>query len=295
MELSRLNIKSNVPNSFQDQSSKKTFKQNVWLDTSHPNFERWKRGREVSIHRGQFVFDLLGNYSDCENLKVLDLGSGLGGTSKIFSNKNLVVSYEIDPFRLKNQLESSNEYTLINGDALNFPFKEYSFDIIILQDVIEHLPEINKLKEDLFKILKEDGIIYISTPNKCSVFNIISDPHWGLPLISFLKRNNIRKYFLKYFRKSDLYRKDIAQLFLLQDLQKAFEDKFNLKLNTRFAVQKLFEGHKGIIWSSFHLFLLKLILALKFDKLIIKISNDKYGLLNKYFTPTFYLILRKKI
>ena len=268
MEVNKSNIKSQKSKSFpnlsfqgeglfgQEMTSSNEIK--FWLDDSHPNYERWKRGRDVSINRGQFVFDLLKHYSVCENLKVLDLGSGLGGTSKIFSNKNSVVSFDVDSFRLKNQHEYLNEYSLINGDALNLPLKENSFDIVILQDVIEHLPEIDKLIKPLFKILKEDGIIYISTPNKFSFLNVISDPHWGLPLISLLARENIKKYFLRYFRKQDLNRKDIAQLFSLNDLQKVFGEKFNIKLNTRFAVQKLFEGHKGIIWSSFHFFLLKI-------------------------------------
>ncbi len=181
----------------------------------------------------------------------------------------------------------------INGDALTLPFNKNSFDLIILQDVIEHLPEITNLNKVLFDILKDDGIIFISTPNKFSLLNIISDPHWGMPIVSLLTREKIKKYFLRFFRKQDFVRNDIARLFSLNELKKIFEDKFVLTLNTKFAVQKLFNGHKGIVWSSFHLFLLKIILSLKLDKLIVKITNDKFGLLNKYITPTFYLILKK--
>ncbi len=281
--------------SFLNLKSKKSFDSEIWLDVSHPNYTRWKRGRDISIHRGEFVLSILKNYSTCKNLKVLDLGGGLGGTSKVFSDSNFLVSYDVDLFRLKNQDKAGQEYYLINGDALKIPFKKNIFDIIILQDVIEHLPENNNLPETLSKMLKDDGVIFMSTPNKFSCLNILSDPHWGMPFVSLLSRGKIKKYFLRYFRKQDLKRKDIAGLFSLNKIKRFFGDKFIILLNTKFAVQKLMEGHKGIIWSGFHLFLLKLILSLKLNKVIVKMSNDNPGFLNKFITPTFYFILKKNI
>jgi hypothetical protein len=52
-------------------------------------------------------------------------------------------------------------------------------------------------------------------------------------------------------------------------------------------------GDKGIVWSSFHLNMIKLIKYFKLDFLLIKISNDKIGFINKFLTPTFYLTLKK--
>ena len=123
----------------------------------------------------------------------------------------------------------------------------------------------------------------------------MSDPHWGMPLAALLNREKIKKYFLKNFRKNDVDRKDIPQLFSLNTLQKEFGDKYILTLNTKSAVQKLFQGDKGIIWSSFHLLLLKLVLIFKLDRLLTKLSNDNFGFVNKFISPNFYLILKKKL
>ena len=70
--------------------------------------------------------------------------------------------------------------------------------------------------DDLTSLLKNNGIIYLSTPNKYSLINIISDPHWGMPLISLFNRNQIKKYFLRNFRKSDYQREDVAELLSLK-------------------------------------------------------------------------------
>ena len=265
-----------------------------WLDERHPNFSRWKRAREISIERGKFVKSILGKVVDCNSLKILDLGSGEGGTSKVLAEKNDVVSFDISKERLRRQSESTENLERLCGSALDLPFNKNSFDIVILQDVIEHLPEKDNFPETIHHLLKDEGIVYLSTPNKFSIFNFLSDPHWGVPVISILSRKKIKKYFLRYFRESEVTRKDIAELNSLNDLYKLFDEKFKLQLYTKYSVKELFNGNKGIVWSNFHLRLVRMITFFKLNKILIKITNDKPGLLNRFFTPTFYLILKKK-
>jgi hypothetical protein len=136
-------------------------------------------------------------------------------------------------------------------------------------------------------------MLYLSTPNQLSPFNIISDPHWGLPLLSLFRRQSIRKYFLKNFRKSESERKDIAQLLSLKELLTLIGNKFIFTLYTSYAVEELLKGNKGIIWSDFHLALLKLTKLFRFDQLLLGIVNDKPRFINKYLTPTFYSLLEK--
>ncbi|RPI64791.1 MAG: class I SAM-dependent methyltransferase [Ignavibacteriales bacterium] len=292
----------------------------AWLDESHPNFNRWKRAREVSIERGKFVSSIINQQLDTKDLSVLDLGSGEGGTSKVFSENNFIVSFDLSLIRLQRQISSviskegfypteksstnnktrflssfeMTEPELVNGSALQLPFTNNSFDLIIIQDVIEHLTDMNGFYSEVKRVLKNKGTIYLSTPNKLSVFNFLSDPHFGLPVLSLLKRQSIKKYFLKQFRKDDYNRPDIAQLLSLNELLNLFNSDYEISLYTKFSVQELFNGNKGMVWSDFHLKLITFCKLIKIDWLIIKLSNDKIGIINKYFTPTFYFTLCKK-
>ncbi|MHB1688332.1 MAG: class I SAM-dependent methyltransferase [Ignavibacteriaceae bacterium] len=273
---------------------------NPWLNPFHPNYERWRRSRELSEERGKLVRSILSETLTCEKLFVLDLGSGEGGTSKVFSVANNVVSLDLSLVRLKRQFPKGgipatfqNKISRINANALALPFKEKSFDLIIIQDVIEHVANPSELILNTHLILKDGGAVYLSTPNKLSIINLLSDPHFGLPFISLLKRKNIKKYFLKYFRKKDYHRTDVAQLLSLKELRNVFYNKFGYKLFTKEVVQKLFEGNKGIVWSNFHLSIIKVLRTLKLDKTILKISGNDFRIINKYFTPTFYFVLRK--
>ncbi|MCJ7553756.1 MAG: hypothetical protein MUO34_07710, partial [Ignavibacteriaceae bacterium] len=72
-----------------------------WLDNSHPNYERWKRGRDLAIERGKFVQSLIEKHFNPTNLTILDLGSGEGGTSYTLSRNNFVVSLDYSFTRLK--------------------------------------------------------------------------------------------------------------------------------------------------------------------------------------------------
>lgn len=291
----------------------------AWLDESHPNFNRWKRAREVSVERGKFVSSIINQQLDTKDLSVLDLGSGEGGTSKVFSENNFIVSFDLSLIRLQRQISSviskegfypteksstnnktrflsSFEMTkpeLVNGSALQLPFSNHSFDLIIIQDVIEHLTNTATFYSEVKRILKTNGYIYLSTPNKLSIFNILNDPHFGLPVLSLLKRESIKKYFLKQFRKDDYNRTDIAQLLSLNGLINLFKNDFEIKLYTKFSVRELFNGNKGIVWSDFHLKLIAFCKLIKLDWLLIKLANDKIGLINKYFTPTFYFVFKK--
>ena len=266
---------------------------NAWLSHDHPNFERWKRGRELAVDRGKFVKSIIEKYLTCENLTILDLGSGEGGTSVVFAEQNRVFSYDLNLIRIERQKKYSALYYKINGDALKLSLRDNSFDVIILQDVIEHLYDPKSLINEVIRILKPGGMVYMSTPNKYSIFNFLADPHWGLPVVSILKREKIRNYFLKYFRKSEFNRKDIPELLSLNDTYKYLGKNFEINLETRHSIERLLNGDKGLVWSNFHLTIIKLIRKIKVEKFLVLIANNRSGIINRYFNPTFYLTARK--
>ncbi|MBK9097709.1 MAG: class I SAM-dependent methyltransferase [bacterium] len=259
---------------------------------SHPNFERWQKARDLSEERAKFVKSIIEKVTELSGKMILDLGSGEGSTSQLLSKNNFVVSLEVKLERVK-KISNSKSLKPLLADAFQLPFKKKSFDVIIMQDVVEHIAFTDNLAEELFSLLKSGGIIYLSTPNRLSLINIIADPHWGMPLLSLFNREQINKYFMKYFRKSDYNRTDIAELLSLNDIFKIFNREFSINLFTNYSVQYLFDGGEGLVWSNFHLRIVEIIKSFGLKKILLKMANDEHGIMNKFFTPTFYIVFKK--
>ncbi len=263
-----------------------------WLDESHPNYERWRRSRMVAEDRAKLIEILLSGNAKISDKLILDIGSGIGATAAYFSQANSVVCTDINYMKMQEGIIPSTVLPVC-ADANVLPMKNEMFDIIILQDVIEHIELSDGFFENVGNLLKPDGILYISTPNRTSLLNILSDPHWGFPLVALMSRARIKKFFLPVFRKQEINRSGIAQLLSLKDLEQCTSGLYHPELRTLAALQALFAGNKGVVWSDFHLFLIRLIKLVRVDSILLSIANNKSGILNRYFTPTFYCIYKK--
>lgn len=266
-----------------------------YSNPKHPNFERWKRSFNSSFERGKFVKSLVEKYKSTSGIWILDVGSGYGGTIRNFLNElNFIYSIEIDENKLTFQPEHKNLFK-IRIDAFQFNFEKEKFDVIILQDFIEHIEKPDEFLKFISKFLKKDGIIYISTPNRLSIINLISDPHWGFPIVALLSRKMIKKIFIPLFRPLEKERTGIAELISLKSLIKIFSDaQLEYHLHTKFAAEEFLRNPHQFIWSDLHLFFFRILNYLKLEKLILKIVNEKAGFLNNFITPTFFFILKKK-
>lgn len=61
------------------------------------------------------------------------------------------------------------------ADSLFLPFKNETFDIIIMLEVLEHLKDIHLAVKESFRCLKKNGKFILSTPNAYGVWTIISE------------------------------------------------------------------------------------------------------------------------
>lgn len=109
------------------------------------------------------------------NLKILDIGCGDGNFSLEVAKKlntKKIYGLEIEEELLKKA--KKNGIKVYKGDANEkFPFKDNSFDVIIANQIVEHLLNPDNLFEEIYRVLKPNGYHIIATPNLCSLHNRI--------------------------------------------------------------------------------------------------------------------------
>ena len=95
---------------------------------------------------------------------VLDVGCGNGALFEtIGANRVLGVDYCHDGLILTRRRFAS--VPLFCADACNLPFASSSVDVVVAQHLIEHLPSRDAACREWFRVLKEEGVLLVLTPN----------------------------------------------------------------------------------------------------------------------------------
>jgi 2-polyprenyl-3-methyl-5-hydroxy-6-metoxy-1,4-benzoquinol methylase len=98
--------------------------------------------------------------------KVLDVGCAYGFLLQRFPSSFKKFGIDVSEYAItvaKKRLPSETFIALGAEDTL--PFPEETFDMVICNDVLEHLMNPANALENIMKVLKKDGILYITTPN----------------------------------------------------------------------------------------------------------------------------------
>jgi ubiquinone/menaquinone biosynthesis C-methylase UbiE len=129
--------------------------------------------RQPSIAEHFVRYDYAANF--CKDKIVLDCASGEGiGMNILCKTAKTVYGVDIDENTFKTARENIKyDNAILNvGSATELPFSDNYFDIITSMETLEHIPQKlqEKCIEEFYRVLKPNGLLIISTPNK-SVLN----------------------------------------------------------------------------------------------------------------------------
>ena len=168
---------------------------------------------------------------------VLDIGAGSGVISAALSHhvKQVMVLEKSDEnvafMKTRFQQDNISNIQVIKGDVLDIPFKDSTFDSVILSGVLEWIPnaDINKnpkllqlkgLKE-ISRVVKKGGELYIGIENRfyLGYFAGYNDPHCGIPWVTILPRflakiyseRKTKKPYVNYLYSSSGYKKILKE------------------------------------------------------------------------------------
>ena len=117
----------------------------------------WRRGRDFT------ALLLLKKIWPQRPWKILDLGCGLGETSKRLKRFGEVIGVDSSKEAIK-KAQTSNLKKAMVMDITNLSFPNNSFDLVTAFDVFEHLEDDQKGLEEAFRVLKKGGFLLLTVP-----------------------------------------------------------------------------------------------------------------------------------
>ena len=109
---------------------------------------------------------------------ILDIGCGYGYLIQVCAKKGYkCIGVDISKYAsLKNQGKSS-EVILCNAQS-TLPLKPESIDIAMMLDVIEHIDKPSLALEEIKRVLKPQGLLYVATPNLSALARLLKRRNW---------------------------------------------------------------------------------------------------------------------
>jgi len=241
----------------------------------------------------EHINNLEKNIGSLAGKKILDLGSGFGKfLLTCAKRKYSAVGLELNPQKISQAKilarEKKLEIEIIQGQAEKLPFSNAEFDFINLSEVIEHVENPRLVLREMFRVLKFQGYVYISVPNRFGFY----DSHYHLYFINWLPRRWAEKIIdfvgkqkkykeiidrqrlgeMHYFTHANF--KDLAEAegFLVIDIREFRLKKIQPKILGQLFVF-IYRMCRFFYWDSFHFILKK---EDFFAKKIIFIANYRF-------------------
>ena len=127
----------------------------------NPSFV-WRYGQDRRL-------DLIRRYAPLEGARILDIGCGLGVYVRKFQEfSERAYGIDIDAKRLKQGAATTPGLMLGVGEHL--PFRSDQFDVVVLNEVIEHVTDDEATLREAMRILRPGGHIAIYAPNRLYPF-----------------------------------------------------------------------------------------------------------------------------
>lgn len=146
-------------------------------------------------HKAEKIIAVLQDYlGETSKLSVLDVSCSTGIMCRVLSNHfekatgididEEAVSYAQSRYRRKNL-----EFHVM--DALKTSFPDESFDVVVCNQMYEHVTDANQLAQEIYRVLVPEGVCYFGATNRLKVI----ETHYGrLPFLSYLPKSLAHLY-----------------------------------------------------------------------------------------------------
>ena len=167
-----------------------------WARTAHANLLQLNKA--IAILDGIRMINLL-------SPKILDLGCGNGWFAAILGRFGPTTGVDLSPVAIQKAQARYPDVEFLEGDLFNMPLPREAFDIVVAQQVMEHVEDQRGFVNLAARVLRRGGHFLLVTPNALNL------SHWtqeqieaftgGLqPIEKWLTRKQLRSLLVPRFK-----------------------------------------------------------------------------------------------
>ncbi len=110
--------------------------------------------------------------------RLLEIGSGLGHLIGQLEDTFETHGIDLNHWAVVQSKSVINKTSLETASAQDLPFKDDSFNLIIIKHIVEHLPDPARAIREIGRVLAPGGILILATPNLSSLLKPWKGPRW---------------------------------------------------------------------------------------------------------------------
>lgn len=142
------------------------------------------------------IIGILKKYKNLKNSKILDIGTGSG----VIAHEIGKISKNVFAADVRDERVLKSNYTFKKIRNEKLPFKDKEFDIVISNHVMAHVKDNELHLKEVKRILKDDGIVYLSMLNRLWPM----EPNFNLLFLSWLPKK-LADFYVRLAREGKHY------------------------------------------------------------------------------------------
>jgi len=181
-------------------------------------------------------------FEKSKNQKILEIGVGLGADHQKFVEAG-AIAFGIDITARAIEFSKSRmkcfglKSSLSIGDAENLQFDDASFDIIYSWGVIHHSPDTKRAIDEIYRVLKTDGVAKIMIYHKWSMVGLMLWLRYGLLRLKPIERLDV--IYSKYLESPG------TKAYSVSDARKLFDSFNEVEISTVLTHGDLLQSGAG--------------------------------------------------
>lgn len=166
-------------------------------DKTHDEMRRRRKAAKILAVLRHFLGRV-----DLQGLVAVDVGCSTGFLAdELRSTGCRVIGLDIDVPGLahaKSRFGDHVDFLCVDGSEM--PFPDASIDIVVFNQVYEHVVDADAVMDEIKRVLRRDGVVFCGFGNKYQVM----EPHYRLPFLSWIPPRLGNRY-VAAFGKADHY------------------------------------------------------------------------------------------